>query len=94
MNNSTSTRTIAHSPKEVRDRGADLLYRLRGAGIWQYNRWFADKHPQWMGDTSRLHRITLILNGRGRMSDAELLKECEEIAARFIGGAKNESNAA
>jgi hypothetical protein len=64
---------------EVRERGGALLQRLRGAGIWQYNRWFVEHRPEWANDADVQRRITRILNSRGTLAEAQLLKECEEL---------------
>lgn len=85
MTSIPNRRQLATTPKEVRDRGASLLQRLREAGIWQYNRWFVSKDDTLEGDGSRQYRITLVLNGRGGLGDAQVLLNCEEIADRYLG---------
>lgn len=89
MGTAHNQRPLATTPSEVRDRGAALLQRLRSAGIWQYKRWFLDKEPKWNGDASVQYRVFMILNGRGALTDAELLRKCEVLADRHLDGKRN-----
>lgn len=82
-------RTAQPRPKptrvsDVQDRGRELQHRFRVAGIPQYTRWLIDHDPALGSDVKPMVRMRLLFNGKGSMTDVELLEKCEALADKHL----------